>query len=46
MNDILLLEEPKRLQNLDCKPSDQTQRHTPKVVGLDKLIQIDREQLK
>ena len=35
-----------RLQNLDGKPSDQVLRHALEVVVLDKLVEIDRKQLK
>ena len=46
MDNIFVAEELEGLENLNCKSSDQGQRHALEVVILNELIQIDREELK
>ena len=46
MNDVLLLEVSQRLQDLNGKSPDKRQRHPPKIIGLNKLVQVDAKQLK
>mmetsp|Transcript_25504 Transcript_25504/g.58865 ORF Transcript_25504/g.58865 Transcript_25504/m.58865 type:complete len:266 (+) Transcript_25504:182-979(+) len=46
VNDLLLAKEAQCCEKLDSKAPDQTQRDALKVVVLDKLIQVDAQELK
>jgi hypothetical protein len=46
MNERLFSKILERLQNLDCKSPDQTQRDPLKVIIFDEFVEIDGEKLK